>query len=213
MSVRIRAATPKDAPFLARVTLIASRSHLKQGAWDLWIEDEATRLRFLERLLLTPFLSWCHYSGFLVAEVDGEPAAGLSAYVEGAPGMVSPNEAIPTVAKEIGLSDDDVATGISRLVPFLSCVPEPIGDPWVVEWVATLPDYRRRGLVQRLLDEILEKGRRSGHRRAQVSFFVGNTPAQRAYERVGFKYVDERRSDELERTIGTPGMIRTMREL
>ncbi len=34
---------------------------------------------------------------------------------------------------------------------------------------------------------------------------LGNTPAQRAYERIGFRIHQERRSEELERMLGTPG--------
>jgi RimJ/RimL family protein N-acetyltransferase len=40
--------------------------------------------------------------------------------------------------------------------------------------------------------------------------FIGNDPAQRAYEKVGFEVVSEKRSAELERTWGSPG-IRLLR--
>jgi len=43
-----------------------------------------------------------------------------------------------------------------------------IGGPReVVEWVATLPQYRRLGLMDRLLGAILERGAIADHRLAQ----------------------------------------------
>ena len=42
-----------------------------------------------------------------------------------------------------------------------------------------------------LLEEILAAGRRRGHRQAQISILIGNTPAERAYEQVGFRKADE----------------------
>jgi len=48
---------------------------------------------------------------------------------------------------------------------------------------------------------------------AQVSFYIGNTPAQRAYEKAGFKYHDEKRHPDFEAEIGCPGMVRLLREI
>ena len=40
---------------------------------------------------------------------------------------------------------------------------------------------------------------------------AGNTPAQRAYEGVGFAVVDEKRDPAFEATFGTPGIRRLQR--
>lgn len=208
MAARIRWATVEDVPFLVEIVMLASRSHVPRGAWDVAFPEDAVRRPFLERLLAAPRLSWCHHRNFVIAEIDGSPAAALSGYVEGAPGMVSDDQAIVEAARGAGIADDQIAAGLERLAPFAECLPERIGTPWTVEWVATLPEYRRRGLVLDLLGEILSEGRARGHADAQIAFLLGNVSAQRAYERVGFRCRDERRSESFERLLGTPGIAR-----
>jgi ribosomal protein S18 acetylase RimI-like enzyme len=213
MSTRIRWATADDVPFLVDVVMLSSRSHVPRGAWDLVFPDDAARLSFLGRLLGAPRLSWCHHRNFLVADVDGRPAAALAGYVEGAPGMVPDDDAIVAAAHAAGLSDAEIAAGFERVVPFVECLPEKIGTPWIVEWVATLPEYRRRGLVHELLLEVLAEGRGRGHAAAQIMILIGNVSAERAYERVGFRHRDERRSETFERLLGTPGIARMWMDL
>ena len=88
MPTTIRPATRDDVPFLADVVMRAARSHVEKGLWDIAIPDSATaerdRLRCIEGVLATDQVSWCHYSNFIVAEVEGECAAALSAFA--APG-------------------------------------------------------------------------------------------------------------------------------
>lgn len=209
---RIRWATAEDVPFLVEIVTLSSRSHVARGAWDLVWPDDDVRRRFLERVLGAPKLSWCHHRNFLVAEVDGRPAAALSGYVEDAPGMVSDDDAIVEAARAVGVSDADLAAGFERVAPFVGCLPPKLGRPWIVEWVATLPEFRRRGLVGELLHEILAEGRSRGHDAAQISYLIGNVSAQRAYARAGFRDRDERRSAVFEALLGTPGIARMWME-
>ena len=95
-----------------------------------------------------------------------------------------------------------------RIAPFLTCVEPAPEDHWVVEWVATLPEYRGRGLVKRLLEEMLDRGRTRGFARAQISVLIGNTAAERAYQGVGFRKFDDRTHPAFESAIGEPGLRR-----
>jgi len=72
--------------------------------------------------------------------------------------------------------------------------------------VATLPEFRGRGIVSQLLCEILGLGRERGYAKAQIGYLLGNTPAQRAYERVGFKTVYDRRDPDFEAALQCSGM-------
>jgi translation initiation factor 4G len=98
-----------------------------------------------------------------------------------------------------------------RLAPFLTCAPEQPDDTWIVEWVATRPAHRGKGLTKALLDRILAAGRERGFTQFQIGVLVGNTPAQRAYEGVGFTVVDEKTHPDFEATFGTPGIRRMQR--
>ena len=99
-----------------------------------------------------------------------------------------------------------------RLVPFLTCAPDQPDDAWIVEWVATRPEHRGKGLVRALLPAVIDLGRRRGHRKFQIGVLIGNTPAQRAYEGAGFAVSDEKRDPAFEATFGAPGIRRMLRD-
>lgn len=214
MTVRIRDATRDDAAFLAWVVLAASRSHVARGAWDLAVPDsDEERDRFVESLLTSEASHWCHAGGFLIAELDGQPAAALSGYAPDDPELASGGEAIAAGFRALGWKDLQVRQAFERLSVFLGCLPQDEPGAWIVEWVATRPEHRGRGLVQRLLEAELARGRARGHAVAQITILSGNTAAQRAYERAGFAYVDERRSAAFEQALGCPGLLRMLRAL
>ena len=80
MTPTIRRADPKDADFIAWTILASQRGHLPRGWFDIalgWPEPQC--LAFARWIALTPSRSWWHISQFLIAEVDGTPAAALSA--------------------------------------------------------------------------------------------------------------------------------------
>ena len=64
-----------------------------------------------------------------------------------------------------------------------------------------------------LLEEMIKMGREKGFKRAQISIYIGNRPAQHLYEKLGFKVVDEKRSFDFEKVMGSPGMARLLRDL
>lgn len=213
MSVTTRWATERDVPFLGEIVLLASRSHLPRGVWDLALSDDELRRRFIERLLVTGAASWCHWTKFRVAEVDGTPAAALSGYAEDEPDMLGEDQAIATAFAAVGLDGPALAAVFEGIGPFLTCLMPPIGTPWIIEWVATLAPYRRRGLVDLLLREILDEGRRRGRGRAQIMVIEGNVTAQRAYERVGFVLHEARYTPAFEGLLGSRGLHRLSQRL
>lgn len=214
MYITIRPAGPEDASFLAWVMLMAGRSHLQKGIWDIIIgrpEDEC--LRFLEHLAVTEEPHMCHYSVFIVTEVEGRPVAALSGYDPVNLGEETVTPQMPVVMGKMGLTPEDMAPGQQGLAAFMTCHSEPYDGAWIVESVAARPEFRRQGATSRLLGEILDAGRRRGFGLAQVSFYIGNTPAQHAYEKAGFRVLDEKRHPDFESEIGCPGMVRMIREL
>jgi len=214
MSVKIRPARPEDAKLIAWCMLMAGRSHMKIGIWDLIIsQPEDKCLTFLEMLTLQEPRHMCYYTEFLVAEVDGQPAAALEGFDPVNNGEATVAEPMATVVRKMGLTEEDMAAGQQSLVAFMTCHPDFAEGAWVVEHVATCPEYRRRGAVSELLEAILDKGCKQDCHLAQVSFYVGNTPAERAYRKAGFEYADEKRHPDFEALIGCPGMVRLLCDL
>lgn len=214
MDTKIRRAEETDAEFVAWVELAAARSQLQAGFLDIALGgEEAERLALVTRLCRTGARSMAHWSGFLVVEQAGRLVSGLSGYEPTAFGPDSFSEAMKEALGEAGWSAGDVDAALARMAPFRTCAPQTRDDVWVVEWVATRPEHRGQGLVLALLAKILDEGRRRGYRRAQIGVMIGNDPAQRAYERSGFKVVDEKRHRDFERTFGPPGIRRMLRDL
>jgi len=99
------------------------------------------------------------------------------------------------------------------VAPFVTCLPEDREGVWIVEFVATLPEYRRHGLVNGLLLAMLDRGRERGYRGAQISVLIGNTPAERAYEKVGFRTTREKRDAAFAEAMGCPGIATMTQDL
>lgn len=212
----IRRARADDARFLAWVMLAASRSHLARGAWDLYVDGEEPRaLALLERMATQPEPSFCRWEHFLVAETDGSPAAALAAYAPRDPGLLDPSVAIAAASRDaLGWNDAQRRAADARLAPFLTCAAAPQPNAWAVEWVATTPAARRRGLGRELLEAAIEVGRTRGFGESEIMILIGNTPAQRVYERAGYGVVGERRHPQFARAMGCPGiacLTRTLR--
>src|SRR6266508_5195769 len=99
----IRPARPEDAKFIARNILSSQRGPLPRGWFDIALgRGEPQCLDFVERIAVAPTPSWWHVSQFIIAEVEGKPAASLCALpASGTRAAVS--AAIEAAADEAGL--------------------------------------------------------------------------------------------------------------
>ena len=200
----IRPAREDDASFLAWAVVEAARSHRPRGFWDLWVPDGAARLAFVEQLLVAKSPSMWHWTVFQVAEWRGRPAATLSGCD---PSLLAPADAaVGEVMVASGWSEADGAAAIARATPFFGCMHETPPGAWLVESVATRPEARGQGLAAALVEHVLGDGRRRGHSEAKLSLMLGNSAAQRVYERAGFAITAEKRDAALDAAIGCPGV-------
>ncbi len=214
MSYLIRSATVYDVDLLARVVLLASRSHVTTGVWDLAIPGtDQDRLRAISAALTTDEPSWCHHSNFIVAEVEGQPVAALSAYPANAELFLPLEQIFVKAFQAVGYGDDEVGQAFQRMMVFVETHVEDEEGAWIIEWVATLPEFRRRGLVHEMLLDRLDEGRKRGHARAQIAVLIDNLSAQKAYENVGFAVAFEKTSKDFEAKVGAPGIARMMMDL
>ena len=206
---KIVEAQPKHAPFIAWVILTAFRSHLERGFWDFLRPGAPFRaLRYLEALTTTKAAHWVHLPLFIIAEVDGEPAAALSGYFEEEHGGMKLGDGMAEVSEATGQKADP--EGMKQALTILNVAPEHVPGAWIIEDVATRPEFRRRGLVDALMQEIMERGRQRGATLSDIGVFIGNDSAQKAYEKVGYAVVGEKCHPEFEAVYKTPG-VRALR--
>lgn len=209
----IRAAEVRDADFLAWLILTAGRAHVRKGIWEVILGmPEGQCLHFLRLLSATVVSHLFHHSCYLVADVDGAPKAGLGGYDPNVSGNAALLRALPDVFQRLksgspSLSEDGAPPKI------LNCIPEPVESAWMIDSVAAVQEFRRQGIVSKLLEAVLKQGGDKGFRQAQVNIYIGNTPAQRLYEKHGFAIIDEMRDPYFEAEIGSPGMARMLRDL
>ena len=214
MDVKIRDAMPSDAPFLAWVMQTAARSHRPISFWDLAFPGpDAPRFDYLAAMSTAEPLCFAHYSGFIIAEHEGQPVGGLSGYDSATKGMDNFVLALARLLQAREWSADHQRLLAERTSPVGTCMPDSPPGVWIIEWVATTPTARGRGVANALLREILSRGRAAGYTKSQISYLIGNTPAATAYERVGFVNVDEKRHPIFEAAFGTPGIARMQRDL
>jgi GNAT superfamily N-acetyltransferase len=211
--IAIRTAEVRDANFLSWLILTAGRAHVRKGIWEVILGmPEEQCVHFLRLLSATLVPHLFHHSCYLVADVDSVPRAGLGGYDPNISGNSALFQALPEVLKRLGggspsMSQDGAPPRI------LKCIPEPVEGAWMIDSVAALPEFRRQGIVSKLLEAVMNQGRDKGFRHAQVNIYIGNTSAQRLYEKHGFAILDEMRDSYFEAEIGSPGMARMLRDL
>ena len=211
MTTLIRPAGPDDSGFIARNILASQRGPRRRGWFDIalgWPEPRC--LAFVAQVATAATRSWWHVSQFMVAEVDGEPAAALCALPATGTGVAA-RAAIAEVAEKTGLSASEVAAIFRRGAYASGCWVQGGEGDWLIEHVASLPVYRGRGLVQALVARALAEGAAAGFRRASISFLIGNDPAERCYAKAGFVFAEEKRDPAFEALTGAPGFRRFAR--
>lgn len=208
--INIVEAREEHIPFIAWVELTAGRSHVERFFLEDYIGGTNEEcLRFIEALVATEARHFLHYTNFVVAEVGGRPAAALSGYFAEAFGTPEFVAGVQETSRLLGWTAEEQKAGweraAERIRAIFLCRSERVPGAWIVESVATRPEYQRQGLVNTLLGAILDVGRDKGASTAEIGVYIGNDGAQRAYEKAGFSVVDEQRHPQFEAAIGCPG--------
>jgi len=212
MPITIRPATPNDAPFLGWACVMAARSQLERGWFEIVLQrDEAFCVEFATCLTLAKARSWWHWSLFHVAEVDGALASAMCGFGDESVYYVS-HEAMAEAGDKMGIPKSEQAQFWPRGKFIVSPATGEDGA-WTIENVATKPDFRGSGVTSALLEAELGVARTAGFKRAQISFFVGNDRAEKTYAKAGFRFAEEKHAPDFEAALGIPGVRRFARNL
>jgi ribosomal protein S18 acetylase RimI-like enzyme len=209
----IRPACAGDAGFIARNILASQRGPLPRGWFDIALGwDEPQCVAFVERVATARVRSWWHVSHFIIAEIEGTPAASLCS-LPAAGTDDAAAAALKEAAAASGLDRSELKAIYRRGAYTDNCWIQGGEDEWLIEHVATLPEYRGRGLVQALIDRALTAGAQAGFTRASISFLIGNEAAERCYAKAGFAFAEEKRDPAFEAITGSPGFRRFVRAI
>jgi GNAT superfamily N-acetyltransferase len=192
-TLTIRRATQDDIPFLAWCNFEATSPAPGVSYWDDLTGPTGTpTMDFIEAVFRADALAWGSPETFFIAEHAGSPVAGASGFtMDSADYRPLRLERMPQVAASLGWSEDALKGFIDGYTQVYSDPQDPTlapAAPWVIECVAVAPEMRGQGVAGKLLNAILDEGRRLGHARAAISVTLGNEPARRAYEKLGFAH-------------------------
>ncbi|MDZ4868003.1 MAG: GNAT family N-acetyltransferase [Alphaproteobacteria bacterium] len=208
----IRAAEKRDAPFLGWACVAAARSHRLRGWFDIVLRrDEAFVNAYATALTLAAARSWWHWSLFRVADIDGVVVSAMCGFGDESVYYKS-SEAMAEASAKMDVPKAEHAQYWTRGA-FIVSTATSERNAWTIENVATRAENRGAGVTLALVESELDVARAAGFKRAQVSFFIGNTPAERLYGKAGFVFAEEKRAADFEAAMGTPGTIRFARDL
>lgn len=204
----IREATSKDSKFLSQVVLQAGRSHTKKSIWDVSIEDtDENILKFIEQVTIVGDDHFCHHSKFHILEVGVLAVSAAASYFTSEKMMMNSGAALVEAAQRLSWSESKLKRLFEGMALWSKGVPEIQGDSFVIEWVATLPQYQRRGYAHDLVDLKLAQAKTHGFKSAYLHMQAGNKPAQSAYERKGFSVINSRENQEFSEVVGNSGLV------
>jgi ribosomal protein S18 acetylase RimI-like enzyme len=192
VTMKVRAATAADIPFLAWCNYEASSPSPGFCYWDPLLQEiGAETMLFIEAVFRARALAWGDPEDFMIIEENGKPIGGASGF------QMSNTDYRPLRLDRMQHVADDLGWRSEQLSAFLRGYEEVWSDPhdttlapsapWIIECVAVVAESRGKGVAKLLLNAILDAGARKGHTHAGISVTLGNTVAERLYETIGFQ--------------------------
>ncbi len=196
--MEIRQATEKDIAFLTEAIIEAEKSNTNKLSYSTIFgltddEVEAKVQLMLEEDI--PGQELC-ISGFLIAEEAGDYAAACCSWIEGEQGQYS---SIIKANILLWFFGSEICERASNEHPYLKELNfERKTDSLQIESVYTKPAYRGRGISGKLIKEHIQrsKERQPQLNLAQVILAETNTGAASAYQKLGFREVDRRKTQD-----------------
>jgi len=201
MSIKIRKATADDSKFLAQMILQSSRAGKKDGIFDLIFEtnDNNAVLDKLEALTKTTAKAHCHYSNFLIAELDDKCVGTLCSYEP----RISTKEAFISALNEIGCKDD-----MSEPLEVMSCCDFSQNNRTLMfDFMEELEGFIDVGVLKTLMQKSLLTARLKGYRIGQALVEIGSLETILFYKKLGFKQVEEKECELYKEKFGRAGQV------
>jgi len=202
MSIKIRKATSEDAPFLAQMILQSSRAEKKICIYDLIFEtnDDKKILENLEKLTSTRAKNSCHFSNFLVAEVDGKKVGSLCAYEP----RIATKETFYDSLKELGIEK----ISDSEYIKVLNVCDFKLNTRTLIfDFMEELEGFIDVGVLKELMRKSLLTARLKGYTIAQTVVEIGSLEALLYYKKLGFKEVESKECELYREKFGRAGLV------
>ncbi|ABB45066.1 hypothetical protein Suden_1792 [Sulfurimonas denitrificans DSM 1251] len=201
MGINIRKATSADASFLAQMILQSTRADKKIGVFDLIfkLNNDEEILKNLEKLTNTTAKSNCHFSNFLIAEIDGKSVGSLASYE---PRLIT-KETFMSALEEIGINaEESEYFGLMEICGFALN-----SRTLVFDYMEELEGFMDVGILKALMQKSLLTARLKGYRIAQTIVEIGSLETLLYYKKLGFKEVRHKDCEPYKEIFGRPGLV------
>jgi aldehyde:ferredoxin oxidoreductase len=202
MSIKIRKASEEDAAFLAKMILQSSRAEKKICIYDLIFDtnDDKKILQNLEKLTTTKARNLCHYSNFLVAEMDGKAVGSLCAYEP----RISNRQTFYDSLEELGVEH----TAESEYIEILDVCDFHLNTRTLVfDFMEELEGFIDVGVLKELMRKSLLNARLKGYAIAQTIVEIGSLETLLYYKKLGFKEVEQKECELYREKFGRAGLV------
>ena len=199
MSIQIKQATAKDSTFLAGMILQSSRAGKKDGLFDLLFNtnDDAVILEKLEQLTRTTAKSHCHFSNFLIAEMDGKSVGTLCSYEP----RIATKETFINALAEVGCEEQE-----EHLEVLFACDFNLNKRTLMFDFMEELEGFLDVGILKALMQKSLLTARLKGYRIAQTIVEIGSLESQLLYKKLGFNEVKQLECELYKEKFGRSGL-------
>ena len=188
--VTIRKAEQADCHFLATIILLAESTGFEITAYTKMFDKTMEELLpSFEKMINNPTEGHpLTYKSYLIACVDGIPASAFSVYKEGEFGD---SNHLMTGALMTGFDRKSVAQAFGFLKNHGDITIQKKPGTLQIDCVATLPEYRGKGLLKELMKAAEQRGKELGANEIQIQVWKKNEGAVAVYEKSGYKVVQE----------------------
>lgn len=188
----IRKATQADIPFLAQIILLAETSGKEIISYRNMfssLKDEELIQGFETALDNDQLGHGLTYHTFLIAEVGGIKAAAACAYIEGEHGS---SNHLMTGALLNGFGAELVIGAYEKNAKFKDIQIAKTNGTLQLDSVATLPNYRGKGLLKLIFEEHCKVAKQNGCNQLEIQVWAGNDGALAAYKKLGCELINEK---------------------
>lgn len=214
MSIAVRPATAADKAFVITAIIEAEKSGSDVISYCGVFGINVSALRKLLEDILDEDIAGQELclDSFLIAEVEGKPAAALAAWVEGAEGAASGLIKSNMLVYYIGADAMLAALPAIELVAKANI--ERAHGALQIESVYVTPEQRGKGLTRHLIEAQMKRWSECGFafEKVQIILMDNNVAAKNTYEKMGFTVVKSQTVHDPEIHRMLPGATKILME-
>jgi len=201
MSIKIRKATQDDAPFLAQMILQSSRAEKKVSIFDLVFDAKSDKevLDKIKQLTSTSIKNYCHFSNFLIAEIDARNVGTLCSYEP----RIATKESFIDSLIEIG--SDSKLDEYQELL--LQCDFKQNNRTLIFDFMEEVDGFIDVGILKSLMTKSLLTARLKGYTIAQSIVEIGSLEAMLFYKKLGFVEKKQKECELYREKFGRNGLV------